>query len=156
MSANDKNNLLDKLTEVHLATHETLKKVELEMTVHKDSGWSVRDILGHIATWNLEVAKSINAYQAGDEYLIPDLDEEEVDYNGRAVEEQRKLSDQQILGERGKGYKELSNAVQEMPSERFPGDMLYPWGEERGDIATLVEYMIDHVIEHQEEIEEAI
>ncbi len=43
-----------------------------------------------------------------------------------------------------------------MPIERFPGDMLYPWGEERGDIATLIEYMTDHVIEHQEEIEEAI
>ena len=66
MSTKDKKNLLKKLSKVHLATRTTLKKVELEMTVHKDSGWSVRDILGHIATWNLEVAKSINAYQAGD------------------------------------------------------------------------------------------
>ncbi len=61
MSEKDKKNLLDKLTEVHLATRTTLEKVELKMTVHKDSGWSVRDILGHIATWNLEVALQIRS-----------------------------------------------------------------------------------------------
>ncbi len=156
MSAKDQKNLLDKLAEVHLATHAILEEADLEMPVHKDSGWRVRDILWHVATWNLEVAKSVNAYQAGEEYLIPDLDEEEIDFNGKAVEEQKKLSDQQILDEWKKAYKELSNAVQEMPVERFPGDMMYPWGDERGDIVTVVEYMIDHEIEHQEEIMEAM
>jgi len=155
MSAEDKIKLLARLTEAHLATRTILEKADLRLIVFADSGWRVREILGHVATWNQQVAMSVNAYQAGKEYLIPDLDEDEVDFNEKAVSEQKKLSDQQILDEWEEAYKELSNAVQEVPVERFPGDMLYPWGNERGDIVTLVEYMIDHIIEHRDEIVKA-
>lgn len=34
----------------------------------------------------------------------------------------------------------------------FPGDLLYPWGGERGTIAQLVEFLIDHDAEHRDEI----
>ena len=156
MSTKDKKNLLDKLTEAHLATLVVLEKTNLEMPIYEDSGWRVRDILGHIATWNQQTAISINAYRAGEEYLIPDLDEEEADFNGRAVEEQKKLSSQQLLSEWEEAYNELKKAVQDMPADRFPGDMLYPWGDERGSIVDLVEYMIEHCDEHRDEIIKAL
>ena len=152
MTAQDKQNLLDKLDETHLATRETFENVEMEKPVFADSGWRVRDLVGHIATWDREIAKSLSTYQNGSEYLIPDLDEEEVDYNQRAIVEQRKLSAQQIVEEWERAYNELRNALQEMPEDRFPGDMVYPWGDERGTIAKLIEYMIEHVVEHREEI----
>jgi len=156
MSAKDKQNLLDKLDETHLATQATLNEVDLEKLVFSDSGWRIRDIVGHIATWDQEVAKSLRTYQEGSEYLIPNLDEEEVDYNQRAVEKQQELSNQQILAEWEQAFAELRKAVQDMPVDRFPGDMLYPWGDERGSIATLVEFIIEHAIEHQEEIIKAV
>ena len=53
-------------------------------------------------------------------------------------------------------HDELKQAVQEIPVDRFPGDMLYPWGEERGSIATLVDYMIEHDVEHRDEISKAL
>jgi len=155
MSAEDKKNLLDRLTETHLTIRATLEKVNLEMPVHKDSDWRVREIIGHIATWDLEVAKSLRAYQAGSEYQISDLDEEETEFNERAILEQQKLSAQQIVAEWEKAYDEFRKAVQEMPVDRFPGDMQYPW-DERGGIVTLVEYMIEHAIEHRDEIVEAM
>ena len=155
MSAKEKKRLLDSLTEAHLSTRATLDDVDLELPVYKDSGWRVRDILGHIATWDQEIANSLRAYQAGSEYLTPDLDEEEVEFNERAVLEQRKLSTKQILSEFEQAYDEFRAAIQEIPEERFPGDLLYPWGDERGDIATMVEYMIEHAIEHRDEIAKA-
>ena len=155
MSAEEKKRLIDRLTEAHHALHRMLDEVDLEIPVYKDSGWRVRDIVGHVATWDREVATSLRAYQEGAEYIIPDLDEEEVDYNKKAVQEQRKLSVEQLLGEFQQAHDEFRNAIQDIPEDRFPGDLLYPWGEERGDITTLVEYMIDHAVEHRDEIAKA-
>lgn len=151
----DKKRLLDGLAEAHFAVNALLENVDLEMPVHEDTGWRVRDIVGHIATWDREISKSLRAYQAGSEYLIPDLDEEEFEYNEKAVLDQKKLSSQQLLNEFEQAYNEFRKAIQEMPDDRFPGDMLYPWGDERGSIAKLVEYMIEHAVEHREEIAKA-
>jgi len=65
------------------------------------------------------------------------------------------LSGQQILEEFKGAYEALWSAIQEMPEDRFPGDLLYPWGDERGNIATLVGYMIEHADEHNDEIKQA-
>ncbi|MBC8506544.1 MAG: maleylpyruvate isomerase N-terminal domain-containing protein [Anaerolineales bacterium] len=156
MSAEEKKRLIKLLAKAHIATRATLDEVDLEMPVFTDSGWRIRDIIGHIATWDQETAKSLRAYQEGSEYSIPDLDEEETEYNERAVVEQKKLSTQQILAEWEQAHGELKKAVQEIPEDQFPGDMLYPWGDERGSIATLVEYMIEHAVEHQDEIIKAL
>jgi hypothetical protein len=156
MSAKEKKYLLDKLTETHLATRAILENVDLEMPVYKDTGWRVRDIVGHIATWDQEVTKSLQAYHAGSEYIIPGMDGDETDYNEKAVLDRQKLSTQQILNEFEHAHNELKKAVEEMPTERFPGDLVYPWGNERGTITRLVEYMIEHAIEHQGEIKNAM
>jgi hypothetical protein len=156
MSAEEKKRLIEKLSEAHFALRQMLDEIDLEIPVYKDSGWRARDILGHVATWDREVAKSLRAYLGGSEYIIPDLDEEEVEYNERAVKEQRKLSAEQILNEFEKAYGEFKEAIQEISVNQFPGDLLYPWGDERGDIATLVEYMIEHAVEHRDEITKAV
>jgi hypothetical protein len=156
MSAEEKKRLLDSLTGTHLSVRETLDEVDLEMPVYKDTGWRVRDILGHIATWDLETVNSLQAYLKGSEYLTPNFDEEEDEFNEKAVLEQRKLSTQQILNEFEMAYDEFRKAIQEIPDDRFPGDMVYPWGDERGSIIKLVEYMIEHAVEHQDEIKKAM
>ena len=154
MSIKDKEYLLNILAEAHLAIRATLDEVDLEMPVHKDSSWRVREIIGHIATWDQEVANSLRAYQAGSAYQISDLDEEETEYNEKAILEQKKLSVQQIVAEWERAHDEFRKAIQEMPSDRFPGDMQYPW-DERGSIANLVEEMVEHAIEHRDEIVKA-
>jgi len=156
MSTKEKKYLLDILAEAHLAVRAILDDVDLEMPVYGDTGWRIRDIVGHIATWEREVAKSLRNYQLGSEYLIPDLDKGEVEYNERAVLEQRKLSPQQILKEFEQAYNDFRKAIQELSDDRFPGDMLYRWAHERGSIAKLVEYMIEHTVEHKDEIIKAM
>lgn len=152
MSATEKKQLLDKLTDTHQSVRATLDDIDLEMIVHMETGWRVRDVVGHIATWDREVAKSLRAYMAGFEYLIPDLDEGENEFNEAAVRGQRKLTSEQILDEFEKAYDELWVAIVDISSDCFPGELLYPWGDERGDITKLVEYFIEHAVEHQEEI----
>ncbi|NIS79628.1 MAG: hypothetical protein GTO14_05330 [Anaerolineales bacterium] len=156
MSMGDKKYLVQKLTETRLATHVILKGVDLEIRVYTDTDWRIRDILGHLATWDREVAKSLRAFSAGNEYFIPDIEEDESEYNEQAVLEQRNLSTQQIYEEWEQAHDDFREAVRIIPSELFPGDVLYPWGDERGSIARLVDYMIEHEVEHRLEIENAI
>ncbi len=156
MTIKDKKYLLDLLTETHSAVRTTVTGIDPEMRVYTDTDWRVRDIMGHIATWDRQVAKSLRAFRAGTEYAIPDLDEDEHDFNQQAVLEQRELTAQQLFAEWEQAREDFKEAVREIPADQFPGDLLYPWGDERGTIAHLVEYMTDHSTEHQDEIVKAI
>jgi hypothetical protein len=156
MNVGEKNNLLERLTEGHSAIRDILKGEDLEMQVYSDTNWRIRDILGHITTWDIEVTKALRAFLAGNEYVIPDLDEDESEFNQQAVLEQRELSTQQIVAEWGQAREDFKAALSDIPMDQFPGDLIYPWGDERGSIALLVEYMIEHDEEHRDEIVEAI
>lgn len=156
MSIKDKDYLLNKLTEAHLAIRATLDEIDLEMPAYKDDSWRIRDIVGHIATWERVVAKSLRAYLAGSEYLVPNPDTYVDVYNEDEVLDQKKLSTQQILNEFEMAHDEFKNALQETPVDRFPGDLIYPWGDDRGDIATMIEEMIEHIYEHRDEILNAV
>jgi hypothetical protein len=148
----DKIFLLDKLSEVHAALQSVIAGIDLELRVYSDTDWRVRDILGHIATWDQEVTKSLRAFLGGSEYVIPVLDEDESDFNEQAVVEQRKLSTEQIVAEWKQAREDLKTALRDIPAEMFPGDLLFPWGDERGSIAKLVGYMIEHDEEHKGEL----
>jgi hypothetical protein len=156
MSVGENSDLLEKLIENRSATRALLEDVDPEMRVYTDPEWRIREILGHIATWDRQVAKSLRAFRAGSDYFIPDIEEDESDFNEQAVLEQRTFSTQQIFVEWEQARDDLREAVRVIPSGQFPGDLLYPWGGERGSIAMLIDYMIDHEDEHRDEIEKAI
>jgi hypothetical protein len=156
MNSGDKDYLLDRLAESHSTLQTLLEGINLELLVYSESDWRIRDILGHIATWDREVTKSLRAFLAEIEYVIPGLYGDETEFNEQAVIEQRELSTQQIIAEWEQAREDFKAAINEIPTERFPGDLLYPWGDERGSIAQLVEYMIEHDEEHRDEIVKAV
>ena len=153
MTIVEKAQLLDALSESQAATRAVWEQADPEMRVHGDTGWLVSDILAHIAVWDFESAKSLRAYRAGGEYAIPDLDED--DFNNQSILEWKGLTSEAVLDQCGKARKEFKDAVQEIPSDMYPGDLLYPWGDERGTVAQLVDYMIEHEAEHRQEIQKA-
>lgn len=154
MPLEEKTRLLELLAQTHSTTRESLEGVDLELAVYTDSGWRIRDILGHIATWDRQVAKSLRAYRDGKDYALPNHDEDA--FNAQDISEQQELKTQQVFDEWEKAREEFKNAVEEIPFDRFPGDVLYPWGDERGTIAFLVETMTEHDTEHQDEFVKAI
>jgi hypothetical protein len=156
MHSHDKDYLLDRLAETHSAIHRLIKGIDLELRVYSESGWRIRDILGHIATWDREVTKSLRAFLTESEYIIPDLDNDETGFNEKAVTEQSTLSTNQIVAEWKQAREDFRTAIKAIPTEKFPGDLLYPWGNESGSITRLVEYMVEHDEEHIGEIEKAL
>jgi len=156
MDSGDKYYLLDRLDESHSAIWSILEEIDLEMRVYSDTDWRIRDILGHLATWDLEVAKTLRAFLIGREYAIPGMAGDETEFNEQAVMKQREMSTQQIVEEWNHAREELKAALSDIPADRFPGDLLYPWGDERGSIPLLVKYMVEHDEEHRDEIVKVI
>jgi uncharacterized damage-inducible protein DinB len=126
----------------------------MEVPVHADSDWQIRDIIWHIAVWDRQVTKSIRAFKDGGEYSIPALNEDE--FNDLAFQEGRKLTVEQIIEDYEQARADFKTSVQELPQEKYSEDLLYPWGDERGDISQLVAYMVEHDAEHRDEIAAAL
>ena len=154
MTVDDKGRLLDLLSGTHTKILAVLKEVDLEMPVYKDGSWRIRDILGHIATWDRQVTLSLRAYSQGKEYAVPDFDED--GFNEEDVKRQQALTSEQIYGEWRTARGMFKDVVRDMPRNLFPGDLLYPWGDERGTIEKLVTEMCDHDEEHYTEITKAV
>ena len=154
MTLDEKRRLLELLTQANAATRETLEGIDLDLPVYPDSGWRIRDIIGHIATWDRVLVMSLHAFRLGQEYVLPDHDE--AAFNEQDILNQQELTAQQVFQEWELARQEFKDAVNELPLDLFPGDLLYPWGDERGTIARLVETMVEHDVEHHDEIVLAI
>ncbi len=154
MTAEEKQSLLDLLSDTYTTVLATVEGVDPEMQVNPETDWRIRDIIGHIATWDREVTKSIRAFLQGSEYSIPDFDED--GFIAREVQEQRKLSTEAVFALWEGGRQDFMSVVNDFPVEQWSGDLLYPWGDERGSVSTLVEYMMEHDVEHRDEIVKAL
>jgi hypothetical protein len=148
----DKEYLINRLTETHYENQKTIERIDLDIRVYNDPEWRVRDIIGHIATWDREMIKKLKAFMDGKELIIPGITEDESDFIKIVVEEQRKFSIHQILEEWNLARKNLLDVIQDIPDDRFPGDIVFPWGDEHGSIRKLLDYIIEHDEEHREEL----
>lgn len=146
-----KSKALNLLEETHAKLYNVITNVDLEVVIHKDSGWRGREMLSHIGAWDREVSKTLHEFLNGREYLIPNYDEDH--YNDIAPVEQKHMSTAEVIDDWKEARKELVETIEMIPIDRFPGDLLYPWGSERGNIYDLVKYFCDHDIEHKQEIE---
>ena len=156
MNSEHKDNILKRLTDSHIALKQVLEGLDLDLVVHPDTDWRIRDILGHIATWDRVLIHAIQTYLDGSEYVIPGMVGDETDYNAQKVVEQRKLSSLEILEEWNQAREDFIGAVQQIPADNFYDELSFPWGDESGSLTTMIEYMIEHNGEHQEEILKAI
>ena len=154
MTLVEKTQLLDALSKSHAAALEIWEAADPEIRVYGDTGWRIRDIITHIAVWDQQSAKSLRAYRAGSEYAIPNLVED--DFNSQSILEWSGFTAEAVLEHYDQARKEFKDAVQDIPTDMFPGDLLYPWGDERGSIAQLVDYMVEHDAEHRQDILKAI
>jgi hypothetical protein len=152
MNLEQKEDIIHRLADTHAALKETIEGLDLEQVIHNDTGWRIRDIIGHIATWDRVLIHAIQTYLNGSEYVLPGMDGDETDYNAEKVEEQRKLSPPEILQEWNQAREDFIDVVRKIPADKFNNELVFPWGDERGSVSLMIEYMIEHDGEHQEEI----
>ena len=150
MGKNPKETLLELIRTTYRGLFKQLEEADLERVIYEESGWRGRELLSHMAAWNRVVATSLEHFSRGEEYLIPDFAEDQ--FNQHTALEHKDLPVEEILVHWKDSVEEMTSAIERIPAEKFPGDLLYPWGDERGDIIQLVNYFIEHDQEHVAEI----
>ena len=153
MSSTSISELIDRLKQSNAATQTLIDQIDLELVVYENPEWQVRDVVWHIAVWDRQVAKSIQAFVDGSQYAIPGFDEDK--FNGSAFQEGRQLTPDQIRSQSQQARREFEQAVAKVPTNQISAEFLYPWGDESGDVVQVVEEMIEHDQEHRQEIESA-
>jgi hypothetical protein len=153
MSSTQISDLVGLLSQSYASTQALLDAVDLEIVVYENPDWRVRDVVWHLAVWDRQVAQSIEAFQIGGKYAIPDFDEHK--FNEASVKEGRDLSPEQVLKGSNQARQKFQRAVEQFSSDQIEAEVLYPWGDESGDIDKLVNYMVEHDEEHRHEIRTA-
>lgn len=118
-------------------------------------GYTVQDLLGHLAAWDHEILAAVEAYLNGGPPYRADMATADVDaWNMRARDRRRDMAMAPLqtrlvcLMTRG----ELGSVLAAAPPEIADHVLDYPWGE-RGTLRALVErYAIEHDLAHAAQI----
>ena len=150
MSSTNIPDLVNQLTQSYAATQALIDKLDLNLVVYADPEWQVRDVVWHLAVWDRQSAKSIQAFVDGSKYAIPNFEED--NFNTSALLEGRSLTSEQLRRQCQQAREEFKQAVAQVPAGEESSEFMYPWGDESGDVAQLVSYMVEHDEEHRQEI----
>jgi hypothetical protein len=126
-----------------------LSAVDPLQIIYPEGGWTTKDILGHLTTWEEEVIRSLQAHQLDGTYSIPDFELEA--YNAANVVLRKELPAQQIMADWLIARRRLQALVESLSLEKLMEEMTYPSGR-RGRCNSLVKEVMHHQQRHMEDI----
>src|SRR5262249_35966867 len=126
------NNLLDESLK---ATMAALEGIDGDKTIlYEKETWRPKDVIGHIAAYDDEIVRSLQAYRDGGEYKLSIPGEQ---FNAEQHEKHNNIPAAEIYREWVEARGRFKAAISAMPASKFDGQLLYPWGS-RGTISFLV------------------
>ncbi len=140
--------LVEGLRAARVAMRQVLVGIDPDREIYP--GWHVRHLLAHLSGWDEVAITAIDALGRGESYAIAryqGLD----DFNRRSVEARRESSAAAIAEEWERLRQTLEQRLVTLPPELLERPMVLPWGGP-GSVASLVTILIDHEVEHSEEI----
>ena len=136
--------ILNLLDTTRRETRSILSPLDPERIVHTDErAWRVRDVVGHLAVWNGEAARSLKANAKGEKYYCVTSNGKYDEYNGPAADERRTWTTDRVWAEYEASHDQLKSIVETMPVEKWAGNMIFSW-KERGTIEQFIKRMMKH------------
>ncbi|MBI5957123.1 MAG: DinB family protein [Chloroflexi bacterium] len=146
----EKRRLIQLLDQTRKDTLLILSQVKAEQVIHPDSGWQVKDLVGHIVFWEEEAAAWLLALKEGRIYTIAEFESFEA-VNHHDFKRRRDHTYQHILDDLHAVRERMKAALLALPTERFEGMLRFPWPW-RGSLSEMIETMVAHEREHAFEI----
>ena len=117
-------------------------------------GWTIREMLAHIAGWDEVGTRTVRAHAAG---TAPEpLETQGIDaYNDILIAKCEALSHEQVVQYWKSSRRELVDALEQTSPVKFRERAEFPWGE-KGNITRLVSILSEHEMEHAHEILELV
>jgi len=137
------------LVEAHDDAIKAMAGIHGDMIAHGDSGWRVKDVLGNVVAWEIEMLRSLDAYRRGESYALADTDIQrynETDYARRKDEPYEAL-----LAEWADLRARVVAVAITLADAQLDETMTYPWGD-TGSVRDLLTDFAGHQAEHVNQI----
>lgn len=142
--------LLRHLEDVYRRALATLERVDPEQVVYEESGWRVKDIIAHVATWDAETLRSIYAHRRATEYSIPNYVDAD-DFNAFVAHVRMDEPMERIMTDWDATAKWLHILVRTLTPDDLAAEMTYPSGK-RGQVGALIQEIYEHQEAHLDDI----
>ena len=140
--------LIEQLGKARSAMKRALCCVEREREICP--GWTVKEMLAHIAGWDKVGASTVRAHVAGE--TPQPLEVQGIDaYNAYLVAQSETITYEEMVQGWKLARRQFTDALAETPPEKLKDQARFPWGE-TGTIARLVSILVEHEREHATEI----
>jgi hypothetical protein len=132
----------------------TLELVDPEQVIYEESGWRVKDIVAHVATWDAESLRSIYAHRRGSAYSIPNFGRID-DFNAYAAHARMDEPMARIMADWDATAKWLHLIARALTAEDLTAEMTHPSGS-RGQVGVLLQEVCEHRQMHLDDIRAAL
>jgi hypothetical protein len=114
-------------------------------------GWTIREILINISSWELIIEKALKAYLTEDPPYF--LQEQDFDiYNQESIDVRANSSLEDLIREWKDVRASLKKTIKKLKQSDLDIEMVLPWGSER-PIYELIEIIAEHETEHMKDIQ---
>ena len=155
MQTDDRNGLIAGMDARRHKAAELIANADIGLIVHADSGWTVKDLVGHLSTWEAIAADCIEAANRGLAFSNPDYERLGVHgYNHMHYERRRDWAWPMILQEWQHERTRLKQAILATSPADWAALIIPPWGggEPVATREQIAKGMGQHEKRHLEEI----
>jgi len=146
--------MLTKLDESRRALHQAIQGLsEEEMTqVQVEGVWTIKDVLGHITSWEEFCLKPLQRYADGAPFEATVI-EDYLALNEELAARKQDTPLDVILDELDAIRQELMATASKLSAEQWEQRVIFPWGDE-GAVAEMLDELYQHELEHVHAIQQ--
>jgi len=144
---------LARLAESRRALRQAIEDLsEEEMTqVQVEGVWTVKDVLGHITSWEEVLLEPLRRYAEGGPF-VAEVIQDDLAWNDEQAARKREVPLAAILEELAAIRRELVETAGRLSAGQRAEKLLFPWGE-KGTVAQGLGVVGQHEMEHVEHIQ---
>ena len=154
----NKTSILDEMSTSYAALEEILASLDKMQffTERVIPGWSIKDMLAHIASWHHRLLKWLEAAVQNEEPAIsgPDNVEEMDKLNAQFYQENKSRSLDEVLADFRISYQHIFDIVQAMPEEDLISPHRFAWSKGEPLWQAIAGDTYEHYREHIQQIQE--
>jgi len=154
----NKTSILKQMSTSYAALEEILTSLDKKQyfTEGVIPGWSIKDVLAHIASWHHRLLKWLDAAARNEEPTIsgPDNVEEMDALNAQFYQENKALPLDEVMADFRSSYQQIMDITQAMPEEDLMNPHRFAWSQGRPLWHLIAGDTFEHYQEHTAQIQE--
>jgi hypothetical protein len=150
----DKAALVEELNRTQGHGMDALTRLDPNAVIYTESGWTVKDLIAHLAAWDEAGVLCFEAYADGGSYRIPDYVHYDT-FNWQQYEKRKDLPVHEVYASWDRARTRIREIVERLTPEQLEGQIMYPAGN-YNTCATLIREVWEHQEEHFKHIFEVV